>query len=224
MDAASVDRVKAKSIEILSEHSNGMSYRDLLSQVSQSFPEIERAELSLALGELPKSHADVVWRPKPGHFKIRTDGEGPAVYARGRKKRSAGQADAKRPAWPERPLPNRVENLVKLGFEEVGEWSQTGDGIECLISVEADLRHALIAYAMAGSVVFIGRPLRNVPVRQGYVGRSIRSALARERPVKVFALRTWEPCRHFGIDVNVGAGIEDELIERMQPPWNNYPA
>jgi hypothetical protein len=211
------DAIEAKAIEILGEGGGALSYRDLVSRVMLAMPEAPRHLVSVTLGELPKTRGDAVWRPKPGTFKLRGENEGPAQYARGRKRKHP-EPEAK-PVWPERPLPNRIENLVKLGFAQVGEWRRTISGIECVYSVEVDLKRALLAYVVSDTVVFIGREAGG---GGGYVGRSIRNALARNKGILVFALTDWEPCTHKGMDVNVAAGIEDELVERMQPPWNSY--
>ncbi len=111
---------------------------------------------------------------------------------------------------------------MRFGFEEVGSWNLADEGIQCDLHVELDPKQALLAYAMGENVVYIGRAHRAAG-KAGYVGRSIRNALARDKQIKVFALLEWEPFDHCGLTVNVAAGVEDELVDRMQPPWNNYP-
>jgi hypothetical protein len=226
MSSASPDAIHLKAIEILNRTSDGLSYRELLTEVVKELPEIPRSDVSVALGDLPRLHSQSVWRPKPGYFKIRGQNEGPTVYTRGRRRKQSEVGEVK-PAWPEKPLPNRIENLLRLGFMPVGMWSQTTEGIECVYESEFDAKKALFAYVIGESVVYLGRPHRgaNVPAaRTGYVTRSIRNALNRDKVIKVYALLDWEPFEHKGLTVNVAAGIEDELVERMQPPWNNYPA
>lgn len=48
----------------------------------------------------------------------------------------------------------------------------------------------------------------------------IRVAPEAYKSIFIYALVHWEHVEHIGIPINVAAGIEDELIERMRPPWN----
>ena len=112
--------------------------------------------------------------------------------------------------------------MIRFGFHEVGAWQLSAEGIDCHFDSEVDAKTSLLAYVMGENVVFIGRA-RTTAAGVGYVRRSIRSALTRAKPVRIFALTAWDHAEHKGLRVNVAAGIEDELVERMQPPWNNFP-
>jgi hypothetical protein len=211
------------ALEILESTPQGLPYRELVLQISAQAPGLSREEIAEFVGGLPKSHPQSVWRPKPGHFAIRTQFD--QVRRLGRPPKNREQEPPPKTQWPARPLPNRIENLKKLGFTEVGYWLRTSEGLECRYTAEFDAKRALFAYVLSDNVVYIGRqrkPNAAVPIGSGYISRAIRNALAHDKSVRIYALCDWTELEHEGMPINIAAGIEDELIERMQPPWNDY--
>jgi hypothetical protein len=208
------------ALQVLEPHPEGLSYRDLVQSVASRLPELSRVELTQLVGDLPKAYPELIWRPRPGYFAVRTERDLIRRVGRPPKREAADKPDQTR--WPARPLPNRVENLKRLGFTEVGFWMRTSEGLECRYTGEFDPKQALLAYVLNDNVVYISRTRGHnlSPSNPGRVARAIRAALNRDQGVRVYALNTWDEVSYQGMPVNVAAGIEDELVERMQPPWN----
>jgi hypothetical protein len=206
-----------RAVQILVNADQEIAYRDLISKLSLDLPNFSRADLSNLITELVVDRAEQVWRPRPGFFAIRTANNPVARRVGHTIPRNNSTVERK---WPERPLPNRIENLRRVGFQNVGEWLMKEGAAVAEYQSSDDLSEALIAYVVGDSVMYISR---SINVKQGVtnrLARAIRSALSTQRSVHIYALTRWDAVEHQGIRVNVAAGLEEELIERMQPPWN----
>ena len=91
----------------------------------------------------------------------------------------------------------------------------------------------MYAFAAAGQVLYIGKSVRSLKNRlYGYERpgptqrtnirnrENVRQALLQGQAVTVLALVVREQIMYRGLAINLAAGLEDVLIDRLRPPWN----
>jgi hypothetical protein len=126
-----------------------------------------------------------------------------------------------------------AQRLENMGFRMCGEWTLEGDQIKCLLVEHAAARNVLYAFLSEGNVLYVGKTLRSLKVRMyGYQNprrsqstnikgnRLIRKTLASGNPVEVYALPDSGLLFYGGFHVNLAAGLEDDVIKKLEPPWN----
>ena len=208
--------IRERAIGLLQANAEGIRFKDLVRAIAAESPETPFNTVMTQVGELPARHPDLVFRPSYGLLRLRAHAEVPPPGPVGRPS-----------------LPRSVAALESLGFVPAGGWATDGPHLRCDLSDHADRSPTLYAFVVEGEVVYVGKSVQPLSKRMGLYGRPgasqptnlrnnarIRDALAERRSVSVWALLDWEPVEHRGIPVNVAAGIEDALIERMAPPWN----
>lgn len=126
-----------------------------------------------------------------------------------------------------------MDFLLELGFEEAGVWVMA-DGQPLLrLTKHGSETSVLYAFAAAGQVLYIGKSVRSLRnrlygyQRPGPTQRTnirnrgnLRQALLQGQIITVLALVAREQIMYRGIAINVAAGLEDVLIDRLRPPWN----
>jgi hypothetical protein len=91
----------------------------------------------------------------------------------------------------------------------------------------------LYAFVIGEKVFYIGKSIKTLHQRMyGYQnpGSSQRTNIANHQRliklletgqlVQIFVLAEYEPITYRGVLVNLAAGLEDELIQLLKPPWN----
>jgi hypothetical protein len=135
-------------------------------------------------------------------------------------------------------------NMIRLanaGFEPAGKWLLSQRRLElALHEAIAHERNVLYAFAVDGALAYVGKTtlsLRNrmqrykTPPTNGKSGgstniknnRNIVAALTNGHTVDIFILRAQLQQRHGEFLVNLAAGLEDNLIAELAPPWNGRP-
>ena len=193
-----------RAVQILVDMNREVAYRDLHSSLMAAFPNLSRIEVSDLVGELVTQREDKVWRPRPGFFAPRPADWVP-VHRATRSARSANTTESKR--WTRNPLPNRVENLQRIGFEHVGKWVLEEGQPVARYDRPIDPNQSLIAYVINGSVYAV---LLRSAARNNRTEEAIHRCLGTNREVQIYAF-THE---------NASDSLGNELVERMQPPWN----
>lgn len=131
-----------------------------------------------------------------------------------------------------------MSRLVKVGFECAGKWLLAEPGLQLILNgVMAQEKNVLYAFAVDGSLVYVGKTAQSLQKRmQGYKSpasngdrggstniknnRSIITALGAGHTVDIFVLRAQAPQWHGDFEVSLSAGLEDSLISALSPPWN----
>lgn len=52
------------------------------------------------------------------------------------------------------------------------------------------------------------------------IAKKIKGCLENKRVVKIFALNPRSPCKYNDLDVDLVKGLENPLIEKLEPKWN----
>lgn len=123
--------------------------------------------------------------------------------------------------------------LRDLGFEHAGRWSITQDRLRLTLDRNGERTPALYAFVVDGEIKYVGKTARLLRTRlQGYAtpgptqatNRRIYAllceAVAKNQLVEIWSLVEWEPCFHRTLPLDVPAGLESTLIDRLKPTWN----
>ena len=144
-------------------------------------------------------------------------------------------------AEPVEPERDSVTEIRRVGFEDVGRWAlnngtiiPVGDDANRLQHLLDDYPQALYAFCVNNEVKYIGKTVRTLRQRfQGYrfpgaradgpnvrCNAEIRQALGDGCEVIILALPNRAPLKWGRFSINLAAGLEDALIEDIQPDWN----
>lgn len=131
--------------------------------------------------------------------------------------------------------------LLNLGFVDVGKWVSSGnfisyefDGVDADANqVWSDASKALYAFVLGTRVLYIGKTARSI--RKRYVGycrpgkrqatnlrchHNIKAAIAENNEIRIFAFVPITYLQYASFEINLAAGLEDDLIRAFDPPWN----
>jgi len=132
--------------------------------------------------------------------------------------------------------PQSVQTLTKLSFELVGKWSVDNAG-KLRHGIDADILSrypALYAFVIRNQVMYIGKTAMPLGKRlYGYINpgpkqstnqknnKNIRNALSRNQDVEIWVFSPpADELIYRGVPINLPAGLEDAIIERIAPRWN----
>ena len=126
-----------------------------------------------------------------------------------------------------------LERLKNMGFKQVGNWALESEKIRFTLDDAASAKNVLYAFISQETVMYIGKTIQTLKQRMnGYKNpaptqttnikgnRLISKILLLNQSVAIFALP--DNCLLFygGFHVSLAAGLEDNLIEKLNPPWN----
>jgi hypothetical protein len=131
------------------------------------------------------------------------------------------------------------EDLSNIGFEQIGEWNITNaGGIDYSINKHKEgflrINNALYAFALDNEVMYIGKTTKSIKKRfVGYVKpgnsqatnakchKAILKLLKADKKIEIWSFAPIIPFQILGFEVNLAAGLEDDLINKFKPKWNN---
>lgn len=127
-----------------------------------------------------------------------------------------------------------MNRLLDIGFQTVGRWIHNNDsGLEFELLKELPHENTLYAFVADGEVRYVGKTTKTLHGRlrsYRHPGTSqrtnvrnnaaITALLSEGITVEILALP--DPGHHrFGpFHLNLAAGLEDSIIEQLNPPWN----
>jgi len=129
--------------------------------------------------------------------------------------------------------PSYLQTLLELGFEEAGVWELSESGLACSLTNHLTARNILYAFANQSEVLYIGKSVRTFAQRMyqyrkpGLTQRTnianhahIKHCLEQGEAVQIFIFVPEETLFYRGIAIGLAAGLEDALIQAIQPAWN----
>jgi hypothetical protein len=130
-------------------------------------------------------------------------------------------------------MDDKLQRLLKIGFTLAGQWKLDGEGIACELNLHAGASNVLYAFAVDDALAYVGKTVQPLRVRMnGYRNpgatqstnvrnnKNIRDALAQGKKVDVYVLPDNGLLHYGGFHVNLTAGLEDDVIRLLAPPWN----
>lgn len=133
------------------------------------------------------------------------------------------------------------EELISVGFEDVGRWEldqeneikHAGDRPDYWAAIIKDFPQALYAFSVDGRPKYIGKTAATLRARfNGYrspgdttatnrrCNEAIRDCIRQGKTVRILVLPNRIPLKWGPYAINVAAGLEDALIDELQPEWN----
>jgi len=129
--------------------------------------------------------------------------------------------------------------LLRIGFVVIGEWERENNGLQLIYTNDpkgkaaSGGRPALYAFAVEGMLKYVGKTNRvlckrlNEYVKPGSsqttnknCRKLILEALQGNKPVQIYGFAPDFPLCYGEFRINLPAGLEDVLIETMNPEWN----
>lgn len=128
---------------------------------------------------------------------------------------------------------NDLEFLSSLGFELIGGWFLNFSGIDFHLQKYKDKNNILYAFVVDEKIMYVGKSTQTLYKRMmGYKNPGptqstninnnarIRKNLSENHPVLVYVFVQSEDYLYRGVNINLAAGLEDNLISLLNPPWN----
>lgn len=126
-----------------------------------------------------------------------------------------------------------MNRILEIGFRCVGHWELEGERINFVLLTKMMEKNVLYAFVINGEVRYIGKTANSLPKRlSGYKNpgisqstniknnNNIRMALSNSETVDIFALPDPGYLSYGIFKVNLAAALEDEIISKLNPPWN----
>lgn len=129
--------------------------------------------------------------------------------------------------------------LLAIGLEDAARWQIDGKKLKTVGEKKARWRHlcavpnTLYAFCCGDEVLYIGKTTQTLTKRfVGYCdpgnGRAtnykchqgIRELLPRGKEVRILVLPSDPSLKWNGIEINLAAGLEDNLVKTFKPRWN----
>lgn len=128
-----------------------------------------------------------------------------------------------------------MKRLIKIGFQEAGCW-KTGtnkSGIKFHLNKLKSEKRILYAFIFNDEICYIGKSNNSLETRMnGYknaggsqhtnirVQKELKLLLSQNKDVKIYVLVDKSNYKYSGVRIQLAAGLEDSLIEDIQPEWN----
>lgn len=132
----------------------------------------------------------------------------------------------------------KLSQILEVGFKQVGHWNLAEGELTLKLDPEWRLRtKVLYAFTVSGELAYIGKTAKSLGSRlQHYKtppktvekgattnrknNHLIKEAIEEGKQVEVFAFASVANHQIGGFCLDHAAGLEDDLIARLQPPWN----
>ncbi len=126
-----------------------------------------------------------------------------------------------------------VSSLIEIGFESVGSWYLLDGALRHDVEHLADASPALYAFVINKEIKYVGKTTKTLKQRlYGYqkpgptqatnikVESKIRACLESSISVHIMAYHDTNPAKIGQFQLNLPAGLEDDIIHQLSPEWN----
>jgi hypothetical protein len=135
-----------------------------------------------------------------------------------------------------------LQTLTDIQFQQIGEWKLDEEALSIVFNTEKNVMlqipnvlYSFVLHSKDNSSVigYIGKTSKSVKNRfQGYlnpginqrtnirVSQKIKESLKSGHKVFIHALFDIEPLQWGGFSINLPAGLEDALVNKLKPIWN----
>lgn len=129
---------------------------------------------------------------------------------------------------------NKLQYLIDIGFVNVGKWKMEADGINYEIKSDVhNKKWVLYAFSSDDEVLYIGKSTIAFHKRMyGYKRPAasqktniknnafIADMIRASKGVDIYLFEGEKKLEYKGISINLAAGLEDPLIGKLTPRWN----
>lgn len=126
-----------------------------------------------------------------------------------------------------------MNRLLSIGFIKVGQWKLKNDRIQYHLESHQNATNILYSFVSNGRIKYIGKTTMHLSKRMyGYqnpgpsqttnirTNDKIKNFLLNEQPVDIFILIDDGQYKHGDFKINLVAGLEDTMIDKIKPEWN----
>ena len=126
-----------------------------------------------------------------------------------------------------------LEQLLSLGFEEVGHWFLEGDQVTFSLTKSSKEANILYSFVVNGEVKYVGKSVLTLHKRMYFYKQGggsqktnirnradINACLVKGQQVKIYVLVPDLQMEYKGMPINIAAGLEDNIILKLKPEWN----
>ena len=126
-----------------------------------------------------------------------------------------------------------LEQLLSLGFEEVGHWFLEGDQVTFSLTKSSKEANILYSFVVNGEVKYVGKSVLTLHTRMYFYKQGggsqktnirnradINACLVKGQQVKIYVLVPDLQMEYKGMPINIAAGLEDNIILKLKPEWN----
>jgi hypothetical protein len=125
-----------------------------------------------------------------------------------------------------------MDRLTAIGFAHAGQWVLDSDKIDFDLSdTVGEKSNILYAFACEDQVMYVGKTTQKLSVRMGNyrnndgstnvnVRAEIKSVLKDGKSVEIYVFVGSELLHYGQFRISIAAGLEDSIIELLQPAWN----
>lgn len=131
-------------------------------------------------------------------------------------------------------MDEQLTQLRTIGFVLAGTWEMRNDKLRAFLEEDyRDKFNVLYAFVAGGRVMYIGKTVKELAKRMAGYEYAHKSQLTNKRnhadlclclrsgqPVEIYLLPDNGLLRYGGFHINLAAGLEDDLIKKLSPPWN----
>ena len=126
-----------------------------------------------------------------------------------------------------------MNRLLEIGFEPAGRWMNDGSKLRFELTRHSTQTNILYAFVCDGVVMYVGKTIRTLATRMsGYKtpgktqttninnNRRLLDMLASGSAVEILALPDNGLLHYGNFHLNLAAALEDDIIRKLDPPWN----
>lgn len=127
-----------------------------------------------------------------------------------------------------------MHRLLEIGFEAVGHWLIEEEQPVFELVSRSTQKNVLYAFVSDAEVMYVGKTVQTLRNRlAGYKTpgndqttninnrRLIKESLERGKTIDILALPDNGLMRYGEFHLNFAAGLEDDIIRKLKPPWNS---
>jgi hypothetical protein len=127
-----------------------------------------------------------------------------------------------------------MKKIIELGFEKVGKWSFKNELFKFELDENYTNRNILYSFVIENEIKYIGKSIKTISQRlNGYknpnitqrtnfrLNNLIKEELKGGKEVEIYLFIDIAELNYRGKNINLSAGLEDNLIAEYLPEWNS---
>jgi len=126
-----------------------------------------------------------------------------------------------------------MDKLLEIGFQYAGKWTNYNDNLDFELINFSDNKNILYAFIVDKRIMYIGKSKRTLYKRMYNYKKNdetqstninnnlrIKEFLSNGKTVEIYVFVDKGLLSYGNFSINLSAGLEDSIIEIIQPEWN----